>query len=844
MTRSLLALGSNYPSLRNAALGAFDQYLHNCAEAVEAVTPFASQDSATPDNGVAHDSANVLSIAVSLVGFLDAASTYVTFWSAGEKLPMVEHLREMLSESFMVAIETASSRIRHLNAVDSVLKDWKRYTRRYAAAGRPLGAMVVQKGYMGFIKSCAASLTGSPNLANDEFLNDYMNGVGFARSPGDAEISLTQCLTEIITDEIRLLADGSDYLQIGSPWQQQLTHSVKGFAFVGFLNCIILSEDAANAESFILWLDGTLLDPTQMSSRELAASTLKSVAITARTFPDTAPDASQSLMRFIVHGGASPGPTVALAAMCLAQVLGILSQDAVLTTLYSLGNVLSAGSSTERPYQHQLLGDGGDPNSTGPDVRPRSESVASLSVNAEEDTTTYRNVIHAVVTIAASCNDNKISALAQSMLLQKIGKVNDGVDAYIIRETASLALTSGPAELQLLLRFYSRIYRGGVSKGNTGACDAIQSALVYLSVTLRRDSPLYRLYLMYLLESIVNNGDTTDLKKDRQHNVTLGADDFSPLLKPLALLVANDATASSSATADYDEVVSSMFRDAWFNLAVHGFFLSSFAVKRHATELCLLAKHSPSLVAEDRTELLESDMELNTILRRGMSSHRVAEQKKMLIAELPSRESEVKRLSYPKAVFLNAALLVESLRATSGNCTRFLSYFLDPALAAVEMASCMNAIAEKVVTSYLSKTVFGRDDSFSAPFLAKQLADLFVACCHRIERVQNVAVLCANKIIQGCPSALCQEHSLFALLEVLTVMWSACLDGELDEFEWKSSFTSPRGLVTVDLPDNYNFRRSTFDLFLERARAWVTAVMNIAPLDVKGILQVGYLHTV
>lgn len=841
LTLSLLSLSSTYPSLREAAISTVNLYLYNCAEAIDAVIPFAAYNSDTGKHGAAHESPSVLSIAVSLIGFLEASSACTHFWSASEKLSLVERIRTMLSEGFMVAIETASSTIRHSSGANSVLRDWNKYTRRYAASGRPLGAMLLQKGFMRFVKSCAASLIGSPNLAEDEFLDDYMNGVGFARSYGDAEVSLIEHITEIITDEVHLLADGSDYLQLGSPLQQRLTFSVKSFAFIGFLNCVILGEDPTNIELFISWLDDTLLDPTQMSCAELSTATLKSIAIIARMFPNSAPNGSRSLLRFIVQGGASAGSTIALAALCLAHVLGVLSQDAVITTLYSLGNVLSPGSRPERPYHNQLIGDAGaNGNALAPYAQQKNGSLASLSVNAEEDSVTYRNVIHAIVTIAASCNDDKISALAQSMLLQKIGKVNSGVDAYIIQETAGLAPSSGQAEFQLLLKFYGRVHRDAVSTGSNGISDAVQNALVYLSVTLKKSSPLYRLYLVHLLESIANKGDTTDSKNDRQE-VILAADDVSPLLRPLALLVSNGAEGASSAAVDYDEDVSSMFRDAWFNLAVHGISLNSTVARKHLEELRLLAKHSPSLVSDDRMEMLESDVELNTVLRRGMSPQRAIEQKKMLSSALPNRESEVKRLSYPRAVFLNATLLVENLRASSGNCTRFLSYFLDPALATVEMASCMTAIAEKVVTSYLSMTVSGKYEHFSAPFLSRQLADLFVACCHRIERVQSVAVLCANKIIHECPSALCERHSLFTLLELLTVMWSSCLDGELDEFEWKPTFTSPRAMIQVNLPDNYNFRKRTFDMFHERARTWLTVVLDIAPLDVKGILQVGCL---
>jgi phosphatidylinositol 4-kinase len=346
------------------------------------------------------------------------------------------------------------------------------------------------------------------------------------------------------------------------------------------------------------------------------------------------------------------------------------------------------------------------------------------------------------------------------------------------------------------------------------------------------------------LESIVNKGDATDIEYERHKDITFAPEDISPLLKPLALLVSSEG--GSKTPGDllyYDQDVSTLFRDAWFNIAVHGISLSSVVGRNHLAELRLLAKYSPTLVSEDRMDSVESDVELNTVLRRGSGPQRLVEQKRILINEIPHRESEIKRLSYCKVVFLNAALLVENLRAFSGSCTKSLSYFRDPALAASEMASCMTAITEKVVDCYLAFTLSGRHERFSVPYLSEELAGFFVACCHRIERVQKVAILCANRIIQECPSALCEKHSLFALLELLTVVWNSCLEEELDEFEWKPSFTSPIGIVKVDLPDSYGFRRKTLDSLAERARAWVMAAMEIAPLDIKGLLQVCILNS-
>ncbi|PYH97001.1 phosphatidylinositol 4-kinase [Aspergillus ellipticus CBS 707.79] len=838
LAHALLSLGSTYSSLRNIVVSAFKVYLSNCAGAINAVVPLHRYNSKINTYDAEHELVSVLSIAVSLVGFLRASAGFTSFWNASEKLQMVDHLRPMLSEQFLVAVETASSTVRNSTAPSNLLREWGRYIRRYDADGRPLGAMLLQEGFMRFVKSCTTSLIGAHISSDEELLHRHLNGTGIASSPNGSELALVDRVAAMIAEEIQLLEDGSDYLQLSSPWQQQLAFSMKALALVSYLNCAILSEDTTNKEDFLSWLEDTLMDTNQMACADLATATLKSMAIISRMSVSSASSGSRSLLRFIIEGGVPTGCTSFIAARSLAQVLSILSQDAIITTLYSLGNVLSSGSSTDKPYQAQLMGEtaphGGLPFSAG-----RNGSVVSFSVDGEANNSSYRNVVQAIVTIATSCNDEKISALAQSMLLQKMGKVNAAVDAFIITETATLSLSTGQAEFQLLLKFYDRTYRDGAATGYRSITDAVRCALVYLSVTLKRSSPLHKTYLVHLLESVVNRGDATDPETGHQKEISLAPNDISPLLKPLALLVSSDKNQAGDieTVAHYDQDISTLFRDAWFNIAVHGISINSIVGQNHFEELRLLAQNSPPLISEERMETTESDVELNTILRRGMGSQHFSEQKRALISELPSHEADIKRLSYPRVVFLNATILVESLRALSGDCTRFLEYFRDPVLATLEMANCMSAVAEKVVTCYLSLTLSGKHEDFTVPFLSKELAGFFVACSHRVERVQNMAVLCANKIISECPSALCEKHSLFALLELLTVLWRSCLEGELDEFEWNPSFTSPTGMIKADLPDNYNFRKKTLDIFLERSRAWVTAAMDLAPLDIKGLLQ-------
>lgn len=827
-----------YPTLRKEAVAGITGYLNNCAEAISSVSPFQYATSDASGRGVVHESIVILSIAVSLVGFLEASAKNTVFWTAREKLQIIDHLRAMLSEPFLMAVETASSTIRNATGADNAVKEWRKYSRRYAAQGRPMGAMLLQEGFMRFVKSCAASLIGTQNLSDDQLLDDYMAGVGIAKSYDESDIALIERITDLISEEIHLLEEGSDYLQVGSPSQQKLAFSVKGDALIGFLNCVVLGEDAANNDVLLSWLEDTLINAQQMAYEQLAITALKCTAILARMSPNGASIARRCLLRFLSQGGPARGSVVAVASRCLAQVLSILSEDAVITTLYSLGNALSPSPTADQSgsAQEAFAGDAAGSSSL---AQPGNTSQASLPAVGEEETMIYRNVVHAIVIIATSCNDDKISALAQSMLLQKVGKINVAVDAYIIQETAVLALSSGKAEFQLLLKFYARIYLDGVHKGVAIISDAVQCAMAYLSVTLDQHSALHGIYLIYLLESIVNKGDVPDIESERHADVIFAPSDITPLLKPLALLVSSVKRSPDTPdpVVDYDDATLSLFRDAWFNIAIHGITLNSSVFQEYFQELRLLASHSPPLVAEDRMESLESDVELNTVLRRGGGPQRVLEQKRTLIAELPGREPDVKRLDYPRAVFLNAVMLVENLRASSGDCTKILRYFRDPSVATPEMVVCMNSVAEKTVTTYLSRTLSEQYDDFSAPYLSKQLAAYLVACCHRIERVQSIATLCTDKIIRQCPSALCEKHSLFALLEILTVMWSSCLQGELDEFEWKPTLVSPMGIVKVDLPDNYSLRKVTLDRFLVRARTWVTAVLNIAPLDIKGLLQ-------
>lgn len=359
-------------------------------------------------------------------------------------------------------------------------------------------------------------------------------------------------------------------------------------------------------------------------------------------------------------------------------------------------------------------------------------------------------------------------------------------------------------------------------------------ARTHISAKLRRDSPLFDIYWEYLLETIVSLGDAHSPGHTKDSDVQLAAREIAELLHPLAVFMASNDLAAEPLSGDE---MNSLLRDAWFNIVVHGFMPSTDRGKKHIDDLRIIAVHSPPLVAEQRSDQVESDIELNTVLRRGNSNEREAVQKKQLSELIPSKATDIRSLSYRKVIFLQAAYLVESLRADSGDCTKALSYFLEPSMRKGEVSSTMEGVAAAVVEKYLRKTLTGGEHTFSAQYAASQLAAILCSCCHRIERVQQAAFTCADRIIRDMPSALCHRTSLFALLELLTLMWSSCLEGETDLYAPRSTFSSSLGQVTVQLSDDYDFRRWTLSVLHRKAKGWVSTAINLAPLDVKGLLQ-------
>ncbi|KAM7223539.1 hypothetical protein V8F06_001013 [Rhypophila decipiens] len=836
VTAALLSLGVHHADVHQIVADSVSSFLNACARATEVVAQ-ADDD----DPGALDDAIRTATITIALLGFLDAASAQADFWRAGGRLGLITRLRDLLSQPFLVAVESAFSTIRNSHSRERYIKEWKRWLRHYDEIGRPLGAMLLQRSFMWLLVAATSLLVAEEDaLRSSHVLDIIMSGNGLRRpltaKSGEADFRSVETYATVAIDQMNYLESSADFDSL-SPAKQRLAFAVKGSALISYLNASTLNEEAAEGDVLMTWLEDTLGDPASMADHDLASVVLKSMALLCRVSPSCAINVSRLLPRFIVQGGATR-QIITIASKCLAFVLQMLSTDAVITTLYTLGNVLGPGS--ERQVVNGLNGhsqyDGQDISNVYAGRHSTGSSI-SLQVSGEEDSSNIQgNVVQAICEIAGTCRDEKITGLAQSMLAQKLVKLSSPVDARFFTGAATLALSGGPSDFRNLLKRYAAVSHDAVLENKKVILNAVMDSRNYLSANITRDSPLFDIYLEHLLDGVISKGDTYSYQSShaKESDVELAAREISQLLQPLAILLSNHSLALDDAT---DDDTHSLLRDAWFNIVVHGFTLATDRGKQHVDELRIMAVHSPPLVLENRGEQDESDIELNPILRRGESSDRESMHKKQLTDLLPSRTAEIRGLSYRKVIFLQAACLIESLRGDAGDCTKALSYFLEPSMRRGDVSRTMDGIMNAVVDRYLRKTLTGANPAFSAQYAALQLAKIFCGCCHRIERVQQAAFNCADRILREIPSALCQRSSLFALLDLLSLMWSSCLEAETDRYEPRSTFTSPNGNVTVELSDDYDFRHRTLESLHGKARIWLLNAVDIAPSDVKGLLQ-------
>ncbi|KAK9244453.1 hypothetical protein V1506DRAFT_541337 [Lipomyces tetrasporus] len=833
LTLAIIDIGKSFSELHDLA----GDYLNSYVDAVK-------RASSTITAGTPENLQLVFPLAFSIQGFLSAICLRSLYNESSElQYNLLSSANDIMSGGFLTCLEEAVSFLRNSPDVAPANRTWHIYRNRYRALGRPVGSASVRYYFVETARNIAGlyilSGVGKYPVEKESFLDIMMRTGKAATTINDVERKSLEICRDIAVYEIESSEEGNDYIStVVSGKQRRLNFAIKASALE--ILCVASHFDLYDIGDLMQTVEDSLnaTDNEQkpIIDEGLLSKIFKIMAFLCIEEPNIGASLTRIFPRLLVNQNLSE-ETIQTGTTCVSFALQRLSEDAVISTLYTMANILVSA-----PHETELTR---VVTTNDRAVRRRSRSLERVSsmgsrifINAEdreEIDLIFENVVYALAKIVEEYNDNKITALTISVLMQKIGRVNAFTDRCLLLGLSGLSLCGAERDFKTVLKLYARLNTEALSNKDQEMVDTILNARLRIAKKLQRSDPFYDVYLMDLLDGIVTKGDVQELEHHRPHSeIDSTAKEISLLITALAGLL---PSADEARYTTDDQAIVTAFRNAWFNMVVHGYSRNSdWTKKPFRTDLEVVAWNSPTLIAESSSNQFESDMEINTVLRRGSSHRNLDEQRRQVLEAFDSSALEVRSIPYPKLIFLSSALLLESLRASAGDCSKVLLYFVDPSLKSGETAKFMKGVTNEVIKIYLKK-VQGKSDIAASDSISNQLHELLICCCHRINSVSAVAFKCTERLIEAIPSALCNRESLFTLLELLTLLWNSCLDEDVDQYSPRSVFVSSKAKIRLELSDSYAHRKAVLKYLHERAVKWVQLAIDTTPLDMKGLLQ-------
>lgn len=520
-------------------------------------------------------------------------------------------------------------------------------------------------------------------------------------------------------------------------------------------------------------------------------------------------------------------------AYSIAFSLQYLSQDEIVSTIYVLTNVLLEDSD-EKP-NHDVRNNKTRSSTLNSEVDSNIlDEVSEVSIEIQP--IVFRNIIETVLEIARQLNDESVNILVTTILSQKIKKQSYDLNILILHGLCGFINFMAKREFLVTVRSFFELSLHSLKHNDEAAIASINECWVCFSQSVRScgDNDTYELYLHEILSTIVALGDMDDISSHRSNtDVHLAATKIALLLKPLAYLFPD---INEESNIPKSREIISLFKDAWSNLAVHGFAYKSLLTQKYLTCLRRIAHSSPALASESSWNRTETSIEMNTILRRGTSKGTEKLHKDILspIMNVNLLDGPVSR---PKLFFLSATLLLENLRMSCGNCSTILDYFSDPSIAITGIQSFINDISIFNIKEYTNLIKSGGKHQFTVEEVSNQLRQIFIFTCHRDIDLQRTALTCSDYLISRVPSSLCHSESLFPLLDILSLLFESVIDADTHEYEPSTRFISSNCQVELFLSDSYKWRHDTLDQLSVAARKWVTLSLTKCNKDMKSLLQ-------
>lgn len=778
----------------------------------------------------------------SLQGFLQGIASTASCLSSEQGFGLFQRLQKFINPDLLLQVETGVSHIRSNFELTSPSLLWYISFVNHSSQEDRGGAILVTSHLVDFTRALAARFVGldaSCPCLIDPLLASDTNTQLISGSLSSQEGKLLEAIRDFAWHQIESLDQGSDYIELISKEKVSLTFAMKSSC----LEIVALSvfHKLLDPEVAAKFVDNSLTKPN--GHEDLIVTVFKLGSFLAiNSHSSIIHNLNHSLPSIVISSGYSD---ICIRQISKAVIPGLksLSQDVVVSLIYTLVNMLSADTdiSARSPVRRRTKTNEtsqGSVFTNGLVSNYGKHQSIAFPAGVTFTLAASKHIVSSAITIAKEYNDSQVSSLVSTILAQKIGKFSTMVDANVLMGLSELSLFLSEREFNLIFRLLMNAEGNAFRENDKELLSTIQNARLEIARKLAKQpqNPLYNIYLADLLTAIVSKGDVVTSDHHRSHSeISVTAEEIVLLLPPLAELLPKSPE-SPYETGDWNMI--SLFRNAWFNMVVNGFSKTSEWTLRNQRYLEVIARSTPPLVSETSANQVESELDLNTVLRRGSSNHNVNNQKEIMSSIFSVHNFEFRTISYHKLMFLSATVLLESLRANVGSCSKILLYFGDPDFRSGEFYKYMSHIAVDVTKLYITNVIKGGKEEFTISKVSEELKEMFILCCHRVQAIQEVSYGCCDLVVNAVPAALCREVSLYALLDLLTLVWTSCLDAETDQYEPRTTFVSESSNIKLELSDSYDQRRENLNKLLSKARLWVESIVQVMSYDLKNLLTV------
>ncbi|ODV75656.1 1-phosphatidylinositol 4-kinase STT4 CYBJADRAFT_166362 [Cyberlindnera jadinii NRRL Y-1542] len=823
LTSSITTLGEKFPSLEDDVVVLFKQYLARFKK-----------------DGIS------LCAYFSLLGFLKALIGSDSSFDA----LIVDDIIDLFTEQFFDTVESATQ-----NSLQD--EHHLTYLVAYLASGDEFNSLLFAKlaqALFSHIVLTTIAKEGVLEKKQDLSLSETLLSLAaldYDSDPGSVSklervktalnTSVLEKLVRRSKAQIDELDNGAPYINLSSTERVNLALSTKSIA-LDVLAAGLLVDLVSNQEVTAL-VKLSLINPNESVNPDLSRS---SIAVgSLLTYKDKKNISAELIHLFPLILSKLPSSTdvsyIKMLSKSLALGLKPLNQDSIITTIYSLVNLLVSNNTSAPVTAMRELKIRSTTNSFNHTRVKRSSTINSLKetdplVTAPDGKPVhghiYKNAITSIIELTKTYGDEAITVLAVTVLSQKFQSNTSPLGFNLLKGLSEIATSLSHKEFLALMKLFDNALI--THKDNPDFTAAVINARVTISKTLQgqTDHDLYFVYLNEMLNNVVSRGDVRKTDHRSQGEISEIAKQISYLIKPIAQLLPVDSKLSN-----LDDTTLVLFQNFWFNVVVHGYNETSELTKKYQTELEIIALNSPPLASDLKSVRAETSFELNTVLRRGSSNHNVKDQKHIISGISNINSLEKRTLSYTKLMFLSATSLLENLRANTGDCSTILYYFSDPSIANSNIERFIGSISISVVQKYIQLTEKSGSKHFTCDKIADQLTKILILCCHREYSLQDAAFQSASLFISRLTSGLVNRLSLYTLLDLLTAMFDSVVDSERSKYQPRREFTLAHSQEKIKVSDSIKWKRSTLERLHRNAKQWCLLALSKSNQDLKALLQ-------